>query len=268
MFAKSVVESDRFAGLPFSAQALYLHLGMSADDDGMVDAPRRVMRGIGATEDDLEALVAAGYVIEFDSGILAIRHWKRNNYIQKDRYKPSTHAEAARLVEEDGAYSLVDEVAGPRPECIQPSDARRDGTYTQEAPSVDTQDGDGVYTQVRLGKDRSGERKSSLGRGQSPRFSEELFERAWRAYPRKCGKKAAREAYRRSVRNGADPDAIQAGVERFAASSRGQPERFIPHGSTFFSQERWADEPMDKAAAPIVGAPAADDGGGWMPDAG
>ena len=113
--------------------------------------------------------------------------------------------------------------------------------------------------QTSTGKEHSGE--------SAPRFSEELFERAWRAYPRKCGKKAAREAYRRSVRNGADPDAIQAGVERFAASSRGQPERFIPHGSTFFSQERWADEPMDKAAAPIVGAPAAGEGG-WMPDAG
>lgn len=37
MFHSDIVESDAFLDLPFSAQALYLHLGMAADDDGFVN---------------------------------------------------------------------------------------------------------------------------------------------------------------------------------------------------------------------------------------
>ena len=32
-------------------------------------------------------MVTKGFVIVFESGIIVIMHWKRNNYIQKDRYK-------------------------------------------------------------------------------------------------------------------------------------------------------------------------------------
>lgn len=38
MFAKSVVESARFLKMPVSSQNLYFHLGMNADDDGIVEA--------------------------------------------------------------------------------------------------------------------------------------------------------------------------------------------------------------------------------------
>lgn len=86
MFAKAVVESDAFLDMPASAQALYFHLGMNADDDGFLNAPKRIRREVGAAEDDMKLLIAKGFVIPFDSGVVVLRHWKVNNYIQKDRY--------------------------------------------------------------------------------------------------------------------------------------------------------------------------------------
>jgi hypothetical protein len=119
MFSMQVVESDQFLEMPLTSQSLYFHLGMYADDDGFV-TPNKVMRMIGATSDDLKILAAKQFIIPFESGVIVIRHWKENNYIQSDRYKPTsfTHEKAKLL-------------------CIQ-------NVYN-------------VDTQVRLGKDRLGE---------------------------------------------------------------------------------------------------------------
>jgi hypothetical protein len=61
MFAKSVVESARFLKMPVSSQNLYFHLGMNADDDGVVEA-YAVMSLIRAHEDDLKVLLSKGFI--------------------------------------------------------------------------------------------------------------------------------------------------------------------------------------------------------------
>ena len=60
--SERILGSDAYTALPFSAQALYVQLLVAADDEGMVGAPRRVTRSIGATEADLCALSGAGLV--------------------------------------------------------------------------------------------------------------------------------------------------------------------------------------------------------------
>lgn len=42
MFSLDVVDTDRFLDMSASAQALYFHLGMRADDDGFVSSPRKI----------------------------------------------------------------------------------------------------------------------------------------------------------------------------------------------------------------------------------
>lgn len=108
MFAKSVVESDAFLDMPASAQALYFHLGMEADDEGFVNSPRKVQRSVGAASDDLKLLIAKGFVISFTTGVVVVRHWKVNNYIQNDRRKKTQCVEeAAQLtVGENRVYEL------------------------------------------------------------------------------------------------------------------------------------------------------------------
>ena len=108
MFAKSIVESDTFIDMPLSTQVLYFHLGMRADDDGFVNSPRTTQRMIGASADDLRLLIAKGYLIPFESGVVVITHWRAHNYIQNDRKKDTMcAAEMAQLsVEKGGVYKL------------------------------------------------------------------------------------------------------------------------------------------------------------------
>ena len=40
MFSLDVTDTDKFLDMPTSSQALYFHLGMHADDDGFVSAPK------------------------------------------------------------------------------------------------------------------------------------------------------------------------------------------------------------------------------------
>lgn len=91
MFSKSVIWCDMFLEMPLSSQALYMHLNMSADDDGFVGNPKTILRMIGASEDDFKILVTKGFVIVFEQGIIVITHWKINNFIRKDRYKPTLY---------------------------------------------------------------------------------------------------------------------------------------------------------------------------------
>lgn len=92
MFARSVIGSARFLRMPSTSRLLYYDLGMQADDDGVVEA-FSVMRTTGANEDDLRVLASRGFVeVLNDDFVTHITDWSRNNYIQKDRYRPSIYA--------------------------------------------------------------------------------------------------------------------------------------------------------------------------------
>ena len=90
MFSKRVIESDDFIELSKEAQSLYFHLCMYADDDGFINNTKSAIRAVGATKTEFEELKQHNYIHEFDSGVSLIMHWKIHNYIQKDRYKPTS----------------------------------------------------------------------------------------------------------------------------------------------------------------------------------
>ena len=118
MFAKTIIDSDAFLDMPLSAQALYFHLSMRADDDGFVNNPKKIQRIINASDDDLKLLALKKFLIPFDSGIVVIKHWKIHNYIQNDRYKPTVYEdELAQLaIKDNKAYTLNKSMYPP---CIQ-----------------------------------------------------------------------------------------------------------------------------------------------------
>lgn len=108
MFSKDVVFTDDFLDMPISCKFLYFMLGMWADDDGFIDSPKSVLRQCGATTDDMNVLIAKRYVIQFDNGIIVIRHWRMNNYLRQDRYKATVHAEEKAFLElKENEYELV-----------------------------------------------------------------------------------------------------------------------------------------------------------------
>ena len=130
MFSRKITESDQFLDMPMSAQSLYFHINMQADDDGFVGNVKTIKRMIGASDDDLKLLIAKQFLIPFETGIVVIRDWKIHNYIQKDRYTETFYQQEKAQLEtvENKQYQKMDT------ECIQ------------NVSSLDTQ--------VRLGKDR------------------------------------------------------------------------------------------------------------------
>lgn len=108
MFDIEIVDTDLFLEMPQSTQNLYFHLGMRADDDGFVSNPKKIIRTIGANNDDLKILITKKFIIPFESGVIVIRHWKINNYLRKDRYTETLYKEEKRLLTEDenGVYNI------------------------------------------------------------------------------------------------------------------------------------------------------------------
>ena len=110
MFTDKVVESDAFTDMPLSAQALYFHFNMEADDDGFVNNPKRICRSLGASEDDLKLLIAKRFLLSFDSGIIAVKHWRMHNLLRKDRYTETQYKEEKNMLilKDNGAYTEAD----------------------------------------------------------------------------------------------------------------------------------------------------------------
>lgn len=107
MFHKNVVESDAFLDMPTSAQALYFHLGMHADDDGFVNGPKRIVRLVGANIEDLRLLIDKRFLLEFENGVVVVKHWRIANSLKNDRAKMPQYPElAARIyIKENRSYT-------------------------------------------------------------------------------------------------------------------------------------------------------------------
>ena len=99
MFSKEIINTDRFQSMKLSAQALYFHLGINADDDGFIGNPLSIIRSIGASANDLKALVENKYLIPFNGYVYLIADWHINNYIRADRYKPTIYQEYIQMIQ-------------------------------------------------------------------------------------------------------------------------------------------------------------------------
>lgn len=118
MFSQKVVETDKFLDMALTAQTLYFHLGMNADDDGFVGNPKSIKRMIGASEDDLKTLVQKDYIVVFDDGVVAIKDWLVSNYVKKDRYNGTIYSEDRKLlaIDRNKRYQIA---AQMEPNCLR-----------------------------------------------------------------------------------------------------------------------------------------------------
>ena len=107
MFSIKIIDSDAFLDMPMSTQALYFHLNMRADDDGFINSPKKIIRMIGASEDDLKLLLSKRFVLGFESGVIVIKHWRMHNCLRKDRYQPTSYQDEINTLKlkANGAYT-------------------------------------------------------------------------------------------------------------------------------------------------------------------
>ena len=97
MFDKAIIDTDRFMDLSMSGKALYFLLGMEADDEGFVSY-KKVMRIHGGNEDDIKILVAKNFVLMFESGVVVITDWNKNNYLDKNRSKKTEYQKEKKML--------------------------------------------------------------------------------------------------------------------------------------------------------------------------
>ena len=113
MFSLNVVDTDKFLDMPITTQALYFHFGMRADDDGFVASPKKILKIANCTNDDLRLLVAKGYIIPFETGVVVITDWKKNNFIRSDRHKPTQYQEEMKRLSISGGSYMLNTVGIP-----------------------------------------------------------------------------------------------------------------------------------------------------------
>ena len=109
MFTKKVTDDDNFMSLSSSAQALYLHLSMCADDDGFCNQVSISMFKAHASVQDLQALLEKRYIYQFDNGVIVIKHWRMANALRKDRYTPTAFQEELSKLDlkDNGSYTWL-----------------------------------------------------------------------------------------------------------------------------------------------------------------
>ena len=98
MFDRAIIDTDRFMDLSLSSKALYFLMGMEADDEGFVSY-KKVMRIHGGNEDDIRVLLAKEFIIKFESGVVVITDWNKNNYLQENRIKPTEYTKEKKLLD-------------------------------------------------------------------------------------------------------------------------------------------------------------------------
>ena len=219
MFSLKIIDTDKFLDMPVSARELYFQLSMRADDDGFIGNPKRIIKMVGATDDDMKVLLGKQFLIPFDSGVCVISDWKIHNYIQNDRYVETQYKEEKRQLKED-----------------------ENGAWIQNVYNLDTQD--------RLGKDRLGkdrlDKKDYVGKTDkcvSKKNIKEDFERFWKEYPKKIAKPMALKAF---IKINPDEELLREMLSKlsiYKETEQWQKDkgRFIPHPATWLNQERWQD---------------------------
>lgn len=262
MFAKSVIDSDLFLDMPLSTQCLYFHLAMRADDDGFVNCTKKVVRLLGASDDDLKLLAAKQFVLPFQSGVIVIRHWRVHNYLRADRYKPTEcqHERAMLDVENNGAYCLTSQpdtagIPGGNQRLTQEREMKeRERKFPPFPPEGELtgfeQDVPRDAEEEQVPSSPTSRRAARHSRRQDPALSA-AFDRFWEAYPRHQGKEAARKALEKLKPDAALLEIMLSALERQRASDQWRRDggQFIPHPATWLNGRRWEDE----EAAPTEG---------------
>ena len=234
MFSKHIVDSDAFLEMPLSTQALYFHLNMRADDDGFVGNPKRVMRMIGANEDEFKVLLAKKFVLEFEGqSVCVIKHWLVHNTLRKDTYKATLYDDLMSKLstKNNNIYTLGNK---PLTESLRSVNV---GKVSKGKVSIDK------VSKV-LSDSRTGEYVSKL---------ENEFNIFWEVYPNKQGKLDAKKHWLKTKPN----------LETVLQSLKWQVNsdqwlknngEFIPMGSTYVRQARWEDEKQLSSIQKLVNA--------------
>ena len=202
MFSLKVINSARFLKMPISSQLLYFHLGINADDDGIVEG-YNVIKMIGCSEDDLKILVVKNFIIVLNEDLVSfITDWNEHNSIRPDRKIDSIYKEL--LLQIVSGVEVVEK--------RQRADVKK-----QLGQPMDNQ-----WTEMDgIGKDRLGEVNKDI-------------EKIWSLYPNKKGKAAAIKSIPKLLKS-IGYEKLEKCIEKYIKENKKTDIKFIQYGSTFFN---------------------------------
>ena len=142
-----------------ASQALYMHLVMNADDDGVVEA-FSIMRLAAATEENLQELADRKFIRILNEDLVAhILDWDENNKIRADRKRDSIYKDLLEQSEADEDDTTTEPVVE---ESSNDAPAANRGQVTADCGQLSANRGQVTADcphrigKVRLGEDRVG----------------------------------------------------------------------------------------------------------------
>lgn len=243
MFSLSVCDTDWFLDLPLSTQAVYFHLNLRADDDGFVANHKSILRKVGANANDYQLLVAKRFILEFESGVIVIKHWRMHNTIRPDRKQDTQFKEefSQLTIKDNKSYtekriemsgncpSTARQVSGTRP--------RNDRIDLDIGLDIDIVN---IDTNVSCSNDTD---KSNHFELKVDHF-EQRFDSFWNAYPKKVGKQKCIDWFKKHKPSQELTNKMLATIELWKKSEQWSKEKgqYIPQPYTWLNRGGWDDE--------------------------
>ena len=219
MFAKKIISSARFLKMPMETQALYFHLGVNADDDGVVEA-YSTMKQVGSSDDSLKLLSAKGFIRVLNDDLVShVVDWTENNKIRADRKVDSLYKDL--LLEIVPNIELI--------EAKTRADRPTSNGTTMGQPM------DGIVEDSIV--------EDSKGKGRLVEVNT-AFESFWESYPKKKSKEQAKKAFNKNFKDMPPIEELLNKIQMLSmtkdwAKEKGQ---FIPYPATWINAHGWNDE--------------------------
>lgn len=218
--------SEDVAALDWEARLVFIGLWSYVDDNGVGrDVPKLIVADLFPLEDDPRETLAR---------------------VSRALLQLSEHSLITRYEGSDGRHYLF--ITGWQHQRIdRPAKPRYPRPTSGDAPIRDTLATPSRHPRENLatGTGEQGNRGTDKRRP-SPRGDDAAFDAFWTAYPRKIGKKKAREAWDR-IRRTTPPETITTGALRL----RDDPNRvdaYTPHPTTWLNRGGWDDDPLPPRA--------------------
>lgn len=188
MISSAVYLDDRFLDLSFEAQALYTHLNVQADNDGVVDGVKRALRGFGCDTKAYNELIDAGYLCPLDNTVVILHYWVNNN--RDSKYGHGQHYERLK-----SRFEFDRETRTYMPKEQPTEDAGEHSANSGRTPAPNIKECNAIEPNVTEEKESNqNQNNSTPGRVTCPECGEPAFARKnettgeWVADCIRCGK--------------------------------------------------------------------------------
>ena len=140
MFSKKICRSAKFLKMPGEAQRLYFHLGLDADDDGVVEA-YTVMQAAGVNEESLNILVEKGYLKVLNEDLVSyMTDWREHNVIRADRKVDTIYKDLLiKIIPDIKLVEPKKRTTGKKKKSSEQEENENDSRMTDNGQTMDSQ---------------------------------------------------------------------------------------------------------------------------------